>query len=70
MTIGERIKKARKDKGLTQKKLAEKIFVVPEALSRWEKGRRHLSAQTLCDIADALEMSIDELVGRSEYGKH
>ena len=38
MTIGEKIKKARKDKGWTQSELAEKLNVSPEAVSKWERG--------------------------------
>ncbi len=38
MTIGEKIKSARKKIGWTQVKLAEELGVSPEAVSKWERG--------------------------------
>lgn len=38
MTIGEKIKAARKQKGWTQSRLAEEVGVSPEAVSKWERG--------------------------------
>ena len=39
MTIGEKIKKARKLKGWTQTRLAQELGLSPEAVSKWEQGR-------------------------------
>ncbi len=64
MNIGESIKRAREKKGITQKELAEIIYVDPAALCRWEKGTRRVSVETLCNIAKALDISYYELVGK------
>lgn len=65
MPLGERVKQVRESKGISQRKLATTIFVDASALCYWEQGKRNISVQSLCDIADALEVSLDELVGRS-----
>ena len=36
--IGDFIKKKRKEKGLTQKELAEKLEITDRAISKWERG--------------------------------
>ena len=36
--IGKFIAKIRKEKGMTQQKLAEKLFVTDKAVSKWERG--------------------------------
>ena len=36
--FGDNLKKARKEKGLSQEALAEKLNVVRQTISKWEKG--------------------------------
>ena len=55
--IGERLKKARTDKGLTQEKLAEKLDVSIAFLSRIERGSSHISLKRLSQICDILQIS-------------
>ena len=38
MQFGERLKELRSAKGMTQKDLAEKINISPQAVSRWENN--------------------------------
>ncbi len=64
MTIGEAIKKARKDKGLSQKQLAEMSGVCWVSISYYETGRAFPSILNLISLADALSVTLDELVGR------
>lgn len=52
----------RKEKGLTQKELAEKLDVTDKAVSRWETGRNYPDIETLEKLADALDISISELL--------
>ena len=40
MNIGERIKKCRKNRGLTQEKLSELLKISPMTVRRWEWGKR------------------------------
>lgn len=42
MLIGQALKKARERKGLTQKQLAEMLYVDPSLVCRWEKGKGEL----------------------------
>lgn len=39
--FGEKIKQLREEKGMTQQKLAEKLYVTRQAVSRWECGVSH-----------------------------
>lgn len=66
MTIGEYVKKAREKKGITQQEMADALYVDVSLVCRWEKGRRRISAEELCSIADFLGVSLDELVGRTK----
>lgn len=65
MTVGEAVRKARKSKGFTLHKLAEKAGVSPMTISNAEKDRFYPSLLTMVSLADALEISLDELVGRT-----
>lgn len=55
--IGERLKKARTDKNLTQEKLAEKLDVSIAFLSRIERGNSHISLKRLSEVCDILGVS-------------
>jgi transcriptional regulator with XRE-family HTH domain len=62
MSVGENIRKQREAKGLTQKELADKLFVTPQAISRWEKGSVEPSVETLKSMSVLFGVSIDDLV--------
>ena len=55
--IGERIKKARIDKNMTQEKLAEQIDVSVAFLSRVERGTSHINLKRLTQICEILGVS-------------
>lgn len=55
--IGERLKKARTDKKLTQEKLAEQLDVSIAFLSRIERGNSHISLKRLTEVCDILGVS-------------
>ena len=59
--IGVRIRRLRKDKGLTQQTLAERSDQEPSNISHIERGATKLSLPTLVSIANALEVTVDEL---------
>ena len=65
MTIGEAMKKARREKGYSQPKLAMKSGLLVQNISVWETGRAFPNIINLIPIADALGITLDELVGRS-----
>ena len=61
--ISEQICVLRKQKGITQKKLAEALGVTTQAVSKWENARSWPDIQLLPDIAKIFDVSIDELFG-------
>ena len=60
--IGNRIRKYRKEMGLTQAVLAEKVNLSTEYICEIETGRKNASLVALTGISDALGASIDELL--------
>lgn len=62
IVIGQRIRNFRKQKGWTQAKLAEFANVEPSNISHIERAATKLSLPTLIQIANALEVTLDELV--------
>lgn len=54
MTIGNNIKKLRTAQGLTQDQLAERLFVIRQTISSWERSASHPSLEQLEAIAAAL----------------
>lgn len=62
MTTGERIKKLRKQKGMTQKQLSEELGIANNSLSRYEIGERNPPFDMLEKIAAALGVQTWELL--------
>lgn len=60
-SIGNRIKDIRIAKGWTQAKLAEKSGVEPSNISHIERAATKLSLPTMINIANALNVSLDEI---------
>lgn len=63
--LGEKIKNLRMVNSLTQKDLAEKLFVTAQAVSRWENNEVEPSITTLTEMAKIFNISISELLGES-----
>ncbi len=62
ISIGERIRSIRKQKKWTQEELAEVSGVEPSNISHIERAATKVSLPTLLRIANALEVTLDELV--------
>ena len=60
--FAENLKKIRKDKGYTQETLAEKLNVVRQTVSKWEKGLSLPDADMLSKIANVLETDVNILL--------
>ena len=60
-SIGNRIKEIRTAKGWTQATLAEKSGVEPSNISHIERAATKLSLPTMVNIANALEVTLDEI---------
>ena len=66
MDFNEKLQMLRKQKGLTQEELAEKLFVSRTAISKWESGRGYPSIDSLKAIARFYSVTIDELLSGGE----
>ena len=64
ITLGQSIRSVRKKRGLTQQQLAEKTGLQQSLIARWESDSHTPTTALLVCVADALEVSLDELVGR------
>lgn len=62
--FAQRLRLLRESRQLTQVRLAELIEVDARAYNRWERGTIAPQLDTLIKIADVLQVSLDELVGR------
>ncbi len=61
MDIGEKISRYRKQRGMTQKQLADMLFVSEDLVSKWECGSRRPDYGMIKAIADALGVETGEL---------
>ena len=78
-TLGMMISSLRKEKGMTQLRLAEKMGVTDKAVSKWERDLSFPDINSIPKLAQILEVSVDELMqiktetrdnnGKSEVGK-
>ena len=63
--LGEKIKQLRNEKGLTQKELADMLFVTAQAVSRWENDEVEPSLATISQMSQIFGVTVDELIGVS-----
>lgn len=61
-SIGENIKKLRKSKSMTQDQLAERLHVTHQAISSWETGKTQPDIETLKQMAEVFDVTIEELI--------
>ena len=66
MTLGEKIKEARKQCGLTQEQLAEKMLLSRSAIAKWESDKGLPDVDNLKTLAQLLNVSVDYLLGNGE----
>lgn len=64
------LKKARKERELTQNELAEKINVHPKTVMNWEQGIAIPSLENVMQLSDALDCDMDYLTGKLEEPTH
>ena len=58
----DRLKKCRKDLGLSQSALAEKLFVSQQAIAKWESDKATPNPEMLTKLANELNVSVDYLL--------
>lgn len=66
MTLGSRIAGYRKELGITQEALANRLEVSNQAVSKWESDQCCPDVMLFPKIADIFGISLDELFGREE----
>lgn len=60
------LRKIRKEKGLTMKQLGAIVGVTEAAISQYETGKREADFETLLKISEALDCTVDYLLGREK----
>lgn len=72
--IGEFIHRCRREQGLTQAELGERLGVSPQSVSNWERGEAVPDVSLLPDLAGILRCSVDTIllggVGCIAYRRH
>lgn len=66
MSYGERISKLRQKKEITQRQLADKLFVTDKTISSWESNRTEPSMEMLIRLSEILECNVSYLL----YGEN
>lgn len=66
MDFPSRLKQLRRHKKMTQEQLGKQAGVTKVSISLYESGRRTPDLETITKIADALEVSVDYLLGRTD----
>lgn len=64
--IGRKIAKRRKELNMTQVELADRLLVSYQAVSQWELGKSMPELSNLTNLAQILDMPLDELLGQKE----
>lgn len=64
--IADLIRKKRKEKGMTQEALAQKLFVTEKAISRWETAKGTPDISLLIPLANELGLDVSELLSGEE----
>ena len=66
MEFNEKLQELRKNKGLTQEELAQRLYVSRTAVSKWESGRGYPNIESLKAIAHFFSVSLDDLLSTDE----
>lgn len=61
-TMGEIISALRKEKGMTQKEIADMLNITDKAVSKWERDLAFPDTQTIPKLAEILGVSVEELL--------
>lgn len=60
--IGRFIASCRKERGLTQARLAERLGITDRAVSKWENGKNLPDASIMLELCDLLKITVNELL--------
>ena len=67
MNFSEILKMLRENRSYTQQRLADALHVTKNSISHYERGISMPDLGTLCAIADIFDVSLDYLLGRSDF---
>lgn len=62
MTLGEKIRTARKQEGLSQEQLSEKLGISRSSVAKWETDKGIPDISNLIALSDVFGLSLDELI--------
>ena len=66
MSLGRKIAQLRNERGMTQRDLADRLDINQSMVTRWEKDQVQPKSSTLERLAQALEVTVEELFPDSE----
>ena len=66
MIFSDKLQLIRKNKGLTQEELAEKLSVSRQAVAKWESGQGYPEITNLIQISNLFHVTVDYLVRDQE----
>ena len=69
-SLGENLKQLRIAEDIGQTKLAEALNISVKSISHWETNYTEPSIAQLIQLADFFDITLDELVGRTERNSH
>lgn len=69
MKFGEKLTFLRKQRGMTQMELAEKLDISRQAVSKWERGTAEPSIENLIGIGKLFDVSVDDLVNDNPHSQ-
>ena len=70
MKIGKYLQDCRKEKGLTQEQLADKLGVARRTVSRWETGANMPDLDILIELSDLYETDLREILNGERKSEH
>lgn len=66
--LGERVRKARLGKGMSQRELGERVGLTQAAICQFERGQRYPTPRNLRKISRILNLDVAELAGEDPGG--
>ena len=61
-SMGQIISTLRREKGMTQKEIADRLNITDKAVSKWERDLAYPDTQTIPKLAEILGISVEELL--------
>lgn len=65
--FSENLIRLRKERGISQQTVAAKVYTTQQCVSQWENGVTEPTLTNLWRLADLFDLSVDELIGRTEF---